>query len=85
MGELQCAGQGNDQRDVVGAQAALALDGCIFLGSFVGQRRVGHGTGGNATGHGGVVVNVKLEEVEHGIRDEVDGAVDVLFDTKVDL
>jgi hypothetical protein len=30
-------------------------------------------------------VNVEFEEVEHGIRDEVDGAIDVLLGTKVDL
>ena len=30
-------------------------------------------------------MNVEFEEMEHGVRDEVDGAIDVLFDTKVDL
>lgn len=85
MRELQGAGQGNDQGDVISAQAALALNRRIFLGSLVGQRRLDNGTSGNATGHGGVVVNVELEEMEHGVRDEVDGAIDVLLDTKVDL
>jgi len=60
----------------------LALNRGVFFRSLV---RSGKGTSGDATGHGSVVVDVELEEVEHGVRDEVEGAIDVLLDTKVDL
>ena len=65
--KLQCTCQSNDKGDVIIAQTALSFDGYVFGGILVCERGLGDGAGGDATCHWSIVVDVELEEVEHGV------------------
>lgn len=71
---LQRAGQGEDERDVL----------------LVGQRLVNdldvrRWTGGQAARERRIVVDVELEQVEEGVGDEGDGAVELALDAVLEL
>lgn len=72
--ELQRAGQGEDERDVLLLGQLLAND-----------LDVGGRTGGQAARERRVVVDVELEQVEEGVGDEGDGAVELALDAVLEL
>ena len=74
MAQLQGAGEGEDEGDVLlgGGRLADRLD-------------VGRGAGGQAAGQGGVAVDVELEQGEEGVVDHGDGAVQLGLDGVVEL
>ena len=74
VAQLQGAGQREDQGDVFLGGGRLA-DG----------RDVGRGSGGQATGQRGVAVDVEFEEVEEGVVDHGDRAVDLGLDAVVEF
>lgn len=72
--ELQRAGQGEYQRDVLLLGQLLAND-----------LDVGGRAGGQAARERRVVVDVELEQVEEGVGDERDGAVELALDAVLEL
>lgn len=84
--ELQCPRQGNDQRRIYLAQAALSI--CLILCplfKLVFQYRRWERCRGYSACQWRIVVDVELEEMEERIVDEIDGAIDVLFYSKYQL
>ena len=75
VGLLKDAGQRDDEGGEVGGVGAHGADLVGFL--RVDVFGCGEGPGGDAAGHGDVVVDVEFEEVEEGVVDKVDCAVDV--------
>lgn len=74
VAELQRAGQGEYQRDVL-------LLGQLLANDLDVRRRAG----GQAARERRIVVDVELEQVEEGVGDEGDGAIDLAFDAVVEL
>jgi hypothetical protein len=74
VAELQRAGEGEYQRDVLLLRQPLAND--------LDVRR---GAGGQAARERRIVVDVELEQVEEGVGDEGDGAIDLALDAVVEL
>jgi hypothetical protein len=74
MAQLQCPRQGKHERYVL-------LGGQLLADNLDMGRR----TGGQSAGKGGVAVDVELEQVEEGIADKVDGAVDLALGAVVEL
>ena len=74
MGQLQRAREREHQRDVLPLGQLLTDD-----------LDVGGRAGGQAAGKGRVAVDVELEQVEVGVGDEVDGAVDLALGAVVEL
>lgn len=81
VAELEGAGQGDDER---GEAAALGAHGAALLRDSVDAVFAAVAIGGlrervrgDAACQGRVVVDVEFEQVEQGVRDEVDGAVHV--------
>lgn len=71
MGELKCAGQSEDQRDV------LLLEFCRELFQRYAPRMyVCRWPGGYAAGERSVIVYVKFEEVEERVVDNGDCAIE---------
>jgi hypothetical protein len=83
MAQLQRAREGKNQRHKLLSFFELELCCCFGI-----QRVQGDGiwwAGGQAAGQRSVVVDVKLEEVEEGVVDGVDGAVELGFYPVVEL
>lgn len=80
MAQLQRPRQRDNHRRIHLAQRTLPIR-MVFraLRIFFDKGAGGQGFGGDATGQRRVVVDVELEQVEEGVVDEVQGAVDVLF------
>ena len=74
VAQLQRAGHGKHERHVFLLGRRLADDGDL-----------GARTGGQAARERRVAVDVELEEVEEGVRDHGDGAVDFAFDAVVEF
>lgn len=74
VAELQGARQREDQGDVLLLGQLLAND-----------LDVGGRTGGQAARQRRIVVDVELEQVEEGIRDQRDGAVELALDAVLEL
>jgi hypothetical protein len=74
VAQLQGAGEGEDEGDV------------LLLGQLLADDLdVGGRAGGQAAGQGRVVVDVELEQVEEGVGDEGDGAVELRLDAVLEL
>ncbi len=71
---LEGAGEGEDEGDKLG-----------FDGLLADKLDVGGGPRGETAGEGRVAVDVELEEVEEGVVDEGDGAVELGLDAVVEL
>lgn len=74
VAQLQGAGEGEDEGDVLLRGQLLADD-----------LDVGGRAGGQAAGERRVVVDVELEQVEEGVGDEGDGAVELRLDAVLEL
>lgn len=74
VAELEGAGEGEDERDVL-----------LRRGRLADHLDVGGRPRGEPAGEGRVAVDVELEEVEEGVGDEVDGAVDLALGAVVEF
>lgn len=77
MAPLQRARKGKNQRHKLLLFFELELSSCFGVQRVQGDG--GWGARGQAACQRGVVVDVELEEVEEGVVDGVDGAVEVAF------
>lgn len=86
MAQLQRPRQSHNQRRINITQTPLPLSH-IFRSvlKLIFQDRGRERLGGDSTGQRRIVVDVEFEEVEEGVVDEVDCAVDFLFDAEVEL
>ncbi|KAI6767387.1 hypothetical protein HG530_005396 [Fusarium avenaceum] len=74
VAQLQRTSESKDKRDVFACRQLLAYD--FDLGCW---------TGGDAARQGRIGVNVEFEEVEEGVVDHGDSAVDLAFSAVVEL
>lgn len=86
MAQLQRPRQRNNQRRIHITQTPLSLRQILrALFKLIFQHRWRERLRGYSAGQRRIVVDVEFEEVEKRVVDEVDGAVDFLFDAEVKL